>query len=236
MLLADAFAAATPTVQSRGALREIIHQGRIEGRAPISAALAKPHAWGLGALAGLDGEFVIMDGVVHESSPGPDGGVRATAFAAADSAALLVWSNVPAWTEIVLTRAIPMAALEDTIKSRARGAGLPAEGPFAFTLSGGVTGLRWHVVDGRKLPRGPSTHEDHAQASVKGRADAAHVELVGFYSDHHQGVFTHHDSGLHLHAWMAETQVAAHVDSVGIAAGAVLRLPEARAGKPRRAR
>jgi acetolactate decarboxylase len=230
VLIAVAASAAAPTVQSRGTLREIIHQGRLEARAALSAALAKPHAFGLGALAGLDGEFVILDGVVHASRPGSEGGVT-TGGARADSAALLVWSHVPRWTEIVLARAIPMAALEDTIRSRARATGLPPEGPFAFTITGGVTGLRWHVVDGRKLPAGPSSHEDHAQASVHGSADAVEAELVGFYSDHHHGVFTHHDSGLHMHVWMAESELAAHVDSVGIAAGAVLRLPEARPEK-----
>jgi acetolactate decarboxylase len=226
LLLLTTLAVAAPEVHFKGSLREIIHQGRIEARAPLAAALTKPHAWGLGALARLDGEFVIVDGVVHESRPGDAADIRTTQFdAKADSAALLVWSQVPAWTEIVLARAIPMTALEDTIRSRATGAGLPAEGPFAFTIEGAVTGLRWHVADGRKLPPGPSSHEDHAKAAVKGGAEAAQALLVGFYSDHHQGVFTHHDSGLHMHVWMAETQVAAHVDSVGIAAGAVLRLP-----------
>ena len=227
--LRSAHAAAVPAsaqVETFGSLRDIIHEGRLEGRVRLAAALAKPHAYALGALARLDGEFVIVDGKVWESRPAGRGTIRATAYApGADSAALMVVSHVAAWRDIPVTRAIPIAALQDTLKARAAALGLPRSGPFAFLIDGPVTGLRWHVADGRLLAPGPSSHEAHAKAAVQGARDAISARLVGFYSDHHQGVFTHHDSEVHMHVLLAAEGLAAHVDSLCVSPGAVLRLP-----------
>jgi acetolactate decarboxylase len=227
--LAAARPGATVEVETFGSLREIIREGRLEARAPIAAALARPHAYGLGARARLDGEFLILDGTVHESRPDGRGRVRTVAFdASRDSAALMVAAHVAAWRDIGVATAISMTALEDTLAARARAFGLPASGPVPFLILGPVTGLRWHVADGRLLAPGPSSHEAHAKAAVRGARDAISVTVVGFYSDHHQGVFTHHDSRIHMHVLLADGGGAAHVDSLRVAAGAVLRLPLAR--------
>src|SRR5947207_169262 len=96
-------APAAPDVQCFGALREIIHEGRIEGRARLSAALSRPHAYGLGALARLDGEFVILDGKAYLTRPNHRGGlINSMSVAGADSAALLVFSHVAMWRDIRL--------------------------------------------------------------------------------------------------------------------------------------
>jgi alpha-acetolactate decarboxylase len=230
--LGSAHGAAAPDsaqVETFGSLRDIIHEGRLEGRVPLAAALAKPHAYALGALARLDGEFVIVDGKVWESRPAGRGTIRATAYRpGADSAALMVVSHVAAWRDVPVTRAIPIAALQDTLAAHAAALGLPPSGPFAFLIDGPVTGLRWHVADGRLLAPGPSSHEAHAKAAVQGARAAIAARLVGFYSDHHQGVFTHHDSEVHLHVLLAAEGLAAHVDSVCVSPGAILRLPMGR--------
>jgi hypothetical protein len=108
-----------------GALREILHEGRLEGRAPIAVALQRRHAYALGALAHLDGEFIVLDGRVHQSRP--DGGrVRSmTSNTGRDSAALMVFAHVPAWHSMPLHEAVPLAALADTVLARAAALGLP---------------------------------------------------------------------------------------------------------------
>ena len=222
-------AGAAPEVETFGSLREIIHQGRIEGRVPLARALARPHAYALGARGRLDGEFIVVDGHVTESRPDGRGGVRSAAYdAARDSAALLVVAHVSAWRDIMVARPIPIASLPDTLAARAGAFGLPSSGPFPFLIEGPVTGLAWHVADGSKLAPGPSTHEAHAKAAVRGGAAAVSAEFVGFYSDHHQGVFTHHDSDVHIHVLVRDRGIAAHVDSLCVAPGARIRLPAPR--------
>jgi len=221
-----AAARAAPDVRWHGSLKEVIHQGRLEGRARIATATARPHAYALGALARLDGEFVVLDGRTFLSRPDGAGGVVNTMSTAGDdSATLMVVAHVAAWTDLRVTRAIPLAALPDTLAARAGALGLPSGGPFPFMIEGSVSNLHWHVADGRKLPPGPSSHEAHAGAAVRGRRDAAKVTLLGFYSDHHAGVFLHHDLNVHVHVLSPSDGLAAHVDEVTVNPGATLRLP-----------
>lgn len=213
-------------VETFGSLREIIHQGRIQARVPISIVLAQPHAYALGARARLDGEFIILNGKVFESRPDRDGRARPVAYhAARDSAALMVVAHVAQWRDFQIHRPIPIAALGDTLAARAAALGLPTSGPFPFLIEGPITGLRWHVADGRLLAPGPSSHEAHAKTAVRGGATAIVAGVLGFYSDHHQGVFTHHDSEVHLHVLVGKNGLAAHVDSLCVSPGALLRLP-----------
>jgi hypothetical protein len=219
----------TPEVRWFGALREILHEGRLGGRAPIAAALQRPHAYALGALAALDGEFVVLDGVVHLSRPARGGGLtNARSSSGRDSAALMVFAHVPGWRSFPLRRAIPVAALADTVLARAAALGLPAEGPLPFLIEGPMANLAWHVADGRKLPAGPSTHEAHAAASVHGTRATVRGTLLGFASRRHKGDFMHRDSDTHLHVWLPADSLSAHVDDVVVSPGAILKLPRAR--------
>jgi acetolactate decarboxylase len=224
-------AAAAPKidVHTIGTLRSIIHEGRIEALAPIAKIVARPHAYGLGALARLDGEFIVLDGKIWTSRPGDGDAIRhPSGLVDRDSVTLAVYSNVSSWRSIPVTKPIPLSAIGDMIASRATAAGLPSGGPFAFLIEGPVDSVQWHVADGRELPPGPSSHEAHAAASVQGIRSATNVILLGFYSDHHQGVFTHHDSSVHIHAYFPGDGLVGHVDGVIVKPGATLKLPSPR--------
>jgi len=229
LLLCASAGAATraPEVRSFGALKEIIHQGRLEGRTPIASALRRPHGYALGALAGLDGEFIVLDGKAYLSRPDHRGGVVNTASpAGADSAALLVCASVKAWRDVRVTKAIPLSALPEFVTARGKAMGLPAGGAYPFLVEGPVSHVQWHVADGSKLPPGPSTHEEHAKAAVHGTSDRVTATLLGFYSDHDMGNWLHHDSNVHVHALLPGER-AVHLDDVTLEPGAVLRLPSA---------
>ena len=213
-------------VKTIGTLRAIIHEGRTEALAPIARVVAHPHAYGLGALGRLDGEFMVLDGRIWTSRPGDDDLVRnAPGRVDRDSVTLAVYAFVSEWRSIPITRPIPLSAIGDTLAARAGALGLPSAGPFPFLIEGVVDSLQWHVADGRKLAPGPSTHEAHAAASIHGTRNAATVTLLGFYSDHHQGVFTHHDSPVHIHALFPADGMVGHVDGVIVRPGATLRFP-----------
>lgn len=222
VVLAIAILAAAPQVHTIGTLRAMIHEGRIEARAPL-AQIVGPHRYGLGALARLDGEFIVLDGKAWTSRPSEP--IRSAAAGRGDSVTLAVYSTVRAWRSMRVTEPIALGAIGDTLASRAPQFGLPSGGPFPFLAEGAADSLRWHVADGRKLPPGPSSHEAHAAAAIRGVRDAENVTLLGFYSDHHQGVFTHHDSPVHVHAYFAQDGLVGHVDGVLIRPGATIKFP-----------
>lgn len=65
--------------------------------------------------------------------------------------------------------------------------------------------------------------DNHKQFAVAGAIDAPMI--VGFYSRHHAGVFTHHSTRLHMHTVNPTTGHVGHVDALTLGADARLYLP-----------
>jgi acetolactate decarboxylase len=40
------------------------------------------------------------------------------------------------------------------------------------------------------------------------------VEVSGFYSDKHAGIFTHHDSSVHMHLLTGDRKLSGHLDRI----------------------
>lgn len=208
-----------PKVAVWGALREMIHEGRIEGRVDV-ASVATPHTYGLGALAGMRGEVTIVDGTAWTAVGLHDGG-RASGETTRESAALLVAATVPAWRDVVIETDIPAADLDARIESYIAASGIATDVAVPFVVSGGVDAT-WHVLNGP-----PSVGEDphdHARNAVVGRHTGS-ATVVGFFSTKHQGVFTHMGQKVHAHVVAPKSSLAAHADELSIRAGSVLRLP-----------
>ena len=134
-------------------------------------------------------------------------------------------ADVPRWRSIPIARDVPYDELEGYLAEAARAAGWPHEQAMPFLIEGPVHALAWHVVDGARIPEGERGHSAHLAGAVRGRIEGGAPTLVGFYSDHHQGVFTHHDSRMHMHFTDRSRDLCGHVDHVDIAAGSILRIP-----------
>jgi acetolactate decarboxylase len=182
---------------------------RLDALRPDSATYA------VGALADLAGEVTILGGDVVLATAGDE---------PADGAALLVVADVPAWTSFPVAEPIALDRLGVEIARLAGAAGWPSDARVPFLVEGDVEDLRWHVIDGRRLPSGPATHADHLEAAQRFHEPRARATLVGFYSDHDQGVFTHHGETTHVHCVLPDRR-SGHVDAVVIPKGAVVRVP-----------
>ena len=55
--------------------------------------------------------------------------------------------------------------------------------------------------------------------------DDTAVRLVGVYSEHHHGVFTHHGTNMHIHVLTEDGRQSGHLDSLRLAPGGTLLLP-----------
>lgn len=220
-----------PRVQAFGSLREIVREGRRDGVVALTdafgGALPGRHACGVGALAGLRGEVTLLEGRWWLTYPAARGdGTRTTHDARGEQAALLVVAEVPRWREVVLEEDVPFAALAGRLAALAAEHGLDPEVPFPFVIEGELLAARWHVIDGRRLAPGPSSHSAHVSAGHPGGAERVRASVVGFHSRRHHGVFTHHGDDLHLHVVFADPEATAHLDdAAAIAKGAVVRLP-----------
>lgn len=223
MLLSCESAATKPRVHYRGALRTMMHDGDLRATVALDTLQSLPHLYGLGAGENLKGEVLIYESAPFIATVEDSTVVIKRGFA--HQAALLVYAHRQ-WREFAVREELQDAdALEAFIIRVAKQSGFNIEEPFPFLLSGTVTSLAWHVTD---WPQGDTlhTHAKHKASGRHGRLERQAVEILGFYSDQHHGIFTHRDSNMHLHVKTAAGDLVAHVDDLKVNPTMRLYLPK----------
>jgi acetolactate decarboxylase len=224
----EALESASVEIETFGVLRELMHGGDTSAVVRLETLEANSDRVGVGALSGLRGEITMLPGEVLVAYPaGPDSSRTVVLSAAGEGAALLATARVPRWQTITLSHDVAWEHFDATLESLATASGLHAAEAFPFIVDGTVRGLEWHVIDGARIPPGASGHAAHHAAAIRHTLDEGTATLVGFYSDHHQGVFTHMDSRTHVHARVPDPSSSGHVEHADIVAGATVRLPAA---------
>lgn len=221
-----------------GNFRRMVHAGDTTGTVSLSALPQQPGWWGLGAMAGLKGAIIEIDGrllvtpgrSMHGRTRPPDAGDMAVLFAAA---------RVPRWHDTTLPQAMDQTAFEAFVLAQARALGLSVEQPFVFRVNGRFPHLLWHVVTGEAptMAGHGSAHGTDGQGGSAGHANSrsgmrqfrqpdAQGQLVGVYSGAAlEGVVSHPGERFHVHYANANAGISGHVDHYSVAAGAVLMLP-----------
>lgn len=213
-------------VSVHGALRAMFHEGQTGTMVSLDSLLPSPHLYAVGALTDLSGEVTVIDGRAYLAFPESEESARTERTLQSEvGATLLVATKVPSWSPLVTERAIRFEELDAEIGRLAVMAGLSLEDRFPFLLEGTFEDLQWHVVDGRRLAGGGSSHEDHMAAAVHAGRDRAPATLIGFYSEHDQGVFTHMGSKTHIHCVQDEPLSTGHVDHVNLPVGITVKFP-----------
>jgi acetolactate decarboxylase len=212
-------------VEWTGTMRETVRQGRTGARVQLDSLTARPHLVAVGPVAGLRGEVTVLDGQPWIASVA-EGDVRVSATDDV-GAPFLVWAWVPTWSAVAVPDSVvTLAQLEPFVRAAAAGAGVPTDAPFAFRVQGTAASLTLHVLD---QPAGaPYDPADHDRIKHAVQRASMPVEVVGFYSERHQSVFTHHDSFVHAHVIAASEGLAGHLDALALAPGATLLLPLSR--------
>lgn len=213
-------------VQVYGSLAGMHHEGKTGAMVSLDSLLPNPNLYALGALADLAGEVTIVGGKAFVSYPVGAESLRVDVSTRTNVAAtLFVAAEVPAWHSVVTEHRISFETLDDEIAKLATAAGMSLDGRFPFLLEGDFEDLRWHVIDGRRLPAGETSHQDHLDAAVQVKRDRARATLVGFYSASDQGIFTHMGSKTHIHCTLDAPSSTGHVDHVVIPPGTKVMFP-----------
>jgi hypothetical protein len=211
-------------------MREAIGLGQDQGRVALAEVVGRPHFWGIGALEGLGGEITIVNSVAIVTAVGEDGGIHPRDGSAAQ-ATMLVGASVPEWSDVPVAEDVPYAKLDETVSAMAAARGADVSAPFLFLLEGDFTDVRLHVLNGAcpihariakiELPPDERPFEQESEALAG--------TLVGVYAAGSVGELTHPATSIHAHLVYEDAtgrRVTGHVERAGVAAGAVLRLPE----------
>lgn len=190
-----------------GEMRKVMWSGEVEATISIDSLVDRDSLYGVGPLEGLRGEITVFKGEAFVSRAVSDTAMSVEATWDA-KAPFFVYARVSEWEEFTLPDSVGnLASLEHHLDALMR----EREEPFAFKLQGKVGTTVMHVVN---LPPGTEVNspDDAHQGQVDYPLVNVDAEVIGFFSRNHAGVFTHHDSYMHLHLVTEFRTMAGHVD------------------------
>lgn len=219
---------AFPEVAVIGGVKKVIKEGEIEGRVALDT-LNRENLYALGPVAKLQGEISILNGEAHITDLTEDDEViyhRHFDF----QAAFLVYAHVKEWQKIPIEGEINQSNLPAIVAEHAAAIGIDtAEMAFPFLLSGPLDTARYHIIK----KRGDFSQHNkamHYDSKVKMEHQSPAVEILGFYSQNHEGIFTHHGSYVHAHLVDEPNKASGHLETFSSKSGMALYLPKAKRG------
>lgn len=213
LLNAPLFGQQTLKVDFAGAMFKI-RKGDLSASVLLDT-LPQQHLFAIGPVENLQGEIMVWDGRAFKAAIMPDRKQPYVEKAPPGLKAIfLVYARVPAWDTLVISEPVEgMAALEELIGRYAHAHGTDTASAFPFLLFGKIKKGLGHIqmLDTATTRITPTVGDD---AKVLLPVENQRAQFVGFYSHHHQRVFTHHDRFIHIHYRLYTKYHAGHLDEV----------------------
>ncbi len=210
------------SVKVTGAMRDVMWNGALESKIKIDTITSKEGLYGIGPLAYLKGEILILDGQTYVSRVAADG-TATTSIEKNASAPFFVHGHQNSWEESILpVTATDISSLEKHIEQKMS----HLDKPFAFKVKGTAANANYHI---QNLPEGSKVSSPQEAHIGQENYTVVNEDLiiVGFYSRTHKGIFTHHDTNMHLHMITSDKQHMGHLDSISFTSDKVqLYLPK----------
>jgi len=194
-----------------GAMRNVMWKGELGSSINLDTIVNKKGLYGLGPLNYLQGELLINNGKSYVSKVKSDS-TMSVAQSFDVSAPFFVYGNVTEWNEIEIPLEIKtIQDVEQFIDNKT----IEFKRPFAFKIIGQVSNAIIHI---QNLPKGikVSTPEEAHQGQMNYTIKNKNAEVIGFFSTEHKGVFTHHDSFIHMHLITKDETKMGHLDELVI--------------------
>ncbi len=196
-------------VQVVGAMKNVMWKGELAGTINLDTIKDKNGLYGLGPVEYLTGELLIIDGKSYVSTVTSDS-TMAVDETYQVKAPFLVYANQLDWNiEDLPLNIKTIKELEEFVDKKT----LDFKRPFVFKLKGHVDSAKIHI---QNLPKGTkvSSPEEAHQGQTNYTLKNIEVEIVGFFSTEHKGIFTHHDFDVHMHLITTDRKKMGHLDKV----------------------
>ena len=204
----------TGKVHITGEMRNVMWKGQLEGNIYLDTIANKSNVVGLGPIEYLGGEIIAIDGKSYKSMVMSDSSMEVVETFNI-KAPFFAHANISNWSEELLDVDIQtIQQLESFLDNKMSG----SSQPLMFKLAGFVKEATIHIVN---LPAGAkvSSPNDAHKGLVKYQMENQEAEIVGFFSKEHKGIFTHHDTYLHMHLMTKDKQMMGHLDELSIEMG-----------------
>lgn len=196
-------------VVSVAAMKDVMWKDELFSKIKLDTIKPKNGLYGLGPEAYLRGEIVINNGKTYVSRILTDSTMAVNEISNAE-APFFVYANVNKWNVVKLPSSVKsIKDLESFIDNNTK----DQKQPFAFKLDGSISKATIHI---QNLPKGSkiSSPKEAHQGQTNYQLENEDVEIIGFFSTEHQGIFTHHDSFLHMHLISKDKTKMGHLDDV----------------------
>ena len=210
---------AAPKIRRVGTLREVMREGRSEGRLPLAQLPAARVSVGVGALAGLAGEVTVVEGELWLARAAQGEIHVSNAPLPGEQVTLLATSDNARWAEHRTPRDLSLDEFGDWLGQL--GPGHASSWPFL--VEGTLDALAAHVVAGACPHAQPEARDAFVQLARPSLA----VRLAGFHAPNEPGVLVHHGERLHVHFVESAPHpvLSGHLDGGTLLAGARVRVP-----------
>lgn len=214
-----------------GSMHETIAKQQHQARVSLKDIIAKPHFHGIGAMEGLRGEITIIDSTPHVTSVTKEGDPQVIDDPEA-KATLLAGRYIAGWKEATIEEPVEPAHFDETIRALAGQNGIDTSRPFVFMVQGSFIHVRLHVINGacpvharmQKIELKPETRP------YEWEAESMTGTLIGIHAKDAVGKLTHPATSTHTHLLYQDEGkkqlLTGHIETVGLAGGAVVRFPE----------
>lgn len=210
-------------VHYKGALRNAMRDGDISAKTSLKEFEGKKNFYALGAIEKLKGEIQIFNSKVFNSFVENSQLRFDSSFN--KKASLLVYASVSDWEEIQIPSKVKTyKELEDFIHKKANEQGFSNKA-FPFLIDGKAKFIDWHVINWKDGDMDHS-HEKHKKSGLYGRLKNTDLDILGFYSSSHHGIFTHHSTNMHMHFKTKDQKLAGHLDDIQLSKSMILKLPK----------
>ncbi len=200
-----------PDIKIVGAMKNVMWKGELGSSINLDTISDKNGLYGLGPVSHLTGELLINNGKSYVSKVISDSKMTIEKTFNT-SAPFFVYGNVTKWNEVDLPSNLnTIQDLEKFIDENTS----ELKRPFAFKLIGQVLSATIHIQnlpEGTKVSSPDEAHQGQTNYNIRNE----NVEIVGFFSTEHKGIFTHHDSFLHMHLITKDESKMGHLDKLKI--------------------
>ena len=176
--------------------------------------LVRSNLFGIGPYGKMQGEITVVNGRPLVAQVQSDGSAQVKQSWQAE-APFFVYANVRDWQKHdVSVRINSLSDIQQAIENLAKEKGYSLSMPFPFRIESVIEELTTHVVT-------PRSAEVLGYQAGKNQIDYSYQktsgELIGFYSQQHQGVYTSKNSNIHIHYVSQDMTIMGHVDKITIA-------------------
>ncbi|TAJ47385.1 MAG: hypothetical protein EPO58_15920 [Chitinophagaceae bacterium] len=207
-VVSSVYTVSVPEVKITGTMKNIMMQGDFKAYAQLDT-FSKKNLYGLGPVEDLKGEILVLNGEIYSSEKIVK--MISNKVNTVQKAAMFVYSYVENWKVVeVQANVSSHAELEAVVASTAKKNGYDTTVPFVFKIEANPKLAAYHIIDWVKGEN--HTMENHKQFAYSGKIENSNVILLGFYSDHHHSIFTHHTTNMHVHVLDSKTKQVGHLD------------------------